>query len=119
MDKVQPQPNGENSKVKVKLRINVHGIFSVSSASMVEKVQEVDARKEEPMDTENDASVSTKEEDKSPDKAATSPKKKDADKEQTTTNDEVGWAAEKKVRPDVFFGSGNVTFVTFWCEKSC
>lgn len=31
-----PQPDGESSKVKVKVRFNVHGIFSVSSASLIE-----------------------------------------------------------------------------------
>uniref|UniRef100_A0A3Q2YEI2 Heat shock protein family A (Hsp70) member 4 like n=2 Tax=Hippocampus comes TaxID=109280 RepID=A0A3Q2YEI2_HIPCM len=33
---VVPQPDGESSKVKVKVRFNVHGIFSVSSASLIE-----------------------------------------------------------------------------------
>ena len=55
---MQPQPNGENSKVKVKLRISVHGIFSVSSASMVEKIPDAEGSKEEPMETENDSQVS-------------------------------------------------------------
>lgn len=32
-----PQPNGDSSKVKVKVRFNVHGIFSVSSAALIEK----------------------------------------------------------------------------------
>ncbi|KAF8785641.1 heat shock protein 105 kDa-like [Argiope bruennichi] len=35
---VTPTPEGESSKVKVKARINIHGIFSISSATMVEKV---------------------------------------------------------------------------------
>lgn len=34
---VVPQTDGDSSKVKVKVRVNVHGIFSVSSASMIEK----------------------------------------------------------------------------------
>ncbi|XP_056281490.1 heat shock 70 kDa protein 4L [Pseudoliparis swirei] len=34
---VAPQPDGESSKVKVKVRVNVHGIFSVCSASLIEK----------------------------------------------------------------------------------
>lgn len=34
---VVPQPDGDCSKVKVKVRVNVHGIFSVSSASLIEK----------------------------------------------------------------------------------
>ncbi|XP_070402855.1 heat shock 70 kDa protein 4L isoform X2 [Nothobranchius furzeri] len=34
---VVPQPDGNSSKVKVKVRINIHGIFSVSNASLIEK----------------------------------------------------------------------------------
>uniref|UniRef100_A0A673Y8G2 Heat shock protein 4b n=1 Tax=Salmo trutta TaxID=8032 RepID=A0A673Y8G2_SALTR len=36
IQKVVPQASGESSKVKVKVRVNIHGIFSVSSASLVE-----------------------------------------------------------------------------------
>ncbi|XP_076862024.1 heat shock 70 kDa protein 4b isoform X2 [Brachyhypopomus gauderio] len=50
IQKVIPQATGESSKVKVKVRINIHGIFSVSSASLVE-VQKCEEG-EEPMDTE-------------------------------------------------------------------
>lgn len=50
IQKVVPQASGESSKVKVKVRMNVHGIFSVSSASLVE-VQKSDDN-EEPMETE-------------------------------------------------------------------
>ncbi|XP_075418890.1 heat shock protein 105 kDa isoform X2 [Tenrec ecaudatus] len=35
---VSAQKDGEKAKVKVKLRVNTHGIFTVSTASMVEKV---------------------------------------------------------------------------------
>lgn len=34
---VTPQNDGECSKVKVKVRVNIHGIFNVSSASLIEK----------------------------------------------------------------------------------
>nr|XP_015825564.2 heat shock 70 kDa protein 4L [Nothobranchius furzeri] len=34
---VVPQPDGNSSKVKVKVRVNIHGIFSVSNASLIEK----------------------------------------------------------------------------------
>ncbi|XP_036096424.1 heat shock 70 kDa protein 4L isoform X4 [Molossus molossus] len=34
---VFPQSDGDSSKVKVKVRINIHGIFSVASASVIEK----------------------------------------------------------------------------------
>ena len=45
-----PQASGESSKVKVKVRVNVHGAFSVSSASLVEVVKSTDV--EEQMETE-------------------------------------------------------------------
>uniref|UniRef100_A0AAY4EMH2 Uncharacterized protein n=1 Tax=Denticeps clupeoides TaxID=299321 RepID=A0AAY4EMH2_9TELE len=51
IQKVVPQASGESSKVKVKVRVNVHGIFSVSSASLVEVVKPAEG--EEPMDTES------------------------------------------------------------------
>ena len=50
IQKVVPQATGESSKVKVKVRMNVHGIFSVSSASLVELQKSEEG--EEPMDTE-------------------------------------------------------------------
>uniref|UniRef100_A0A673BVF6 Heat shock protein 4b n=1 Tax=Sphaeramia orbicularis TaxID=375764 RepID=A0A673BVF6_9TELE len=50
IQKVVPQASGESSKVKVKVRVNIHGIFSVSSASLVE-VQKSD-ESEEPMEME-------------------------------------------------------------------
>ncbi|XP_052393228.1 heat shock 70 kDa protein 4a [Carassius gibelio] len=53
IQKVVPQPSGESSKVKVKVRVNVHGVFSVSSASLVEVVKSAEG--EEPMDTETPA----------------------------------------------------------------
>ncbi|XP_068596933.1 heat shock 70 kDa protein 4b [Brachionichthys hirsutus] len=50
IQKVVPQASGESSKVKVKVRVNIHGIFSVSSASLVE-IQKSDGN-EEPMEAE-------------------------------------------------------------------
>ena len=48
MDKVYPLPSGESSKVKVKVRVNLHGIFYVSSAMIIERVEkEVEVPKEE------------------------------------------------------------------------
>lgn len=38
MKDVKPTPEGESAKVKVKVRINLHGILSISSASLVEKL---------------------------------------------------------------------------------
>uniref|UniRef100_A0A8C1RYW5 Heat shock 70 kDa protein 4-like n=1 Tax=Cyprinus carpio TaxID=7962 RepID=A0A8C1RYW5_CYPCA len=51
--KVVPQPSGESSKVKVKVRVNVHGVFSVSGASLVEVVKSAEG--EEPMETDTPA----------------------------------------------------------------
>uniref|UniRef100_A0A8C6NKD9 Heat shock protein 4b n=1 Tax=Nothobranchius furzeri TaxID=105023 RepID=A0A8C6NKD9_NOTFU len=56
IQKVVPQASGESSKVKVKVRVNIHGIFSVSSASLVE-VQKSDEG-EEPMETEQASYIS-------------------------------------------------------------
>nr|KAF6452538.1 heat shock protein family H (Hsp110) member 1 [Molossus molossus] len=40
---VTAQKDGEKSRVKVKVRVNTHGIFTVSTASMVEKVPAEDS----------------------------------------------------------------------------
>uniref|UniRef100_A0A3Q3R3Z8 Heat shock protein 4a n=1 Tax=Monopterus albus TaxID=43700 RepID=A0A3Q3R3Z8_MONAL len=45
---VVPQASGESAKVKVKVRVNVHGVFSVSSASLVEVIKTGEG--EEPME---------------------------------------------------------------------
>lgn len=47
---VVPQESGECAKVKVKVRVNVHGVFSVSNASSVETVKTSEG--EEPMETD-------------------------------------------------------------------
>uniref|UniRef100_A0A3B3Y8W0 Heat shock protein 4a n=1 Tax=Poecilia mexicana TaxID=48701 RepID=A0A3B3Y8W0_9TELE len=47
---VVPRASGESSKVKVKVRVNVHGVFSVSSAALVEVIKDVEG--EEPMETD-------------------------------------------------------------------
>ncbi|CAB1453592.1 unnamed protein product [Pleuronectes platessa] len=47
---VVPQASGESAKVKVKVRVNVHGVFSVSSASLVEVIKTAEG--EEPMETD-------------------------------------------------------------------
>uniref|UniRef100_A0A673JEJ4 Heat shock 70 kDa protein 4-like n=1 Tax=Sinocyclocheilus rhinocerous TaxID=307959 RepID=A0A673JEJ4_9TELE len=51
IQKVVPQPSGESSKVKVKVRVNVHGVFSVSSASLVEVVKSAEGEEPMEMDT--------------------------------------------------------------------
>lgn len=59
---VGPQNDGDNSKVKVKVRVNIHGIFSVANASVVEK-QNLDSEPNDiPMDTELSCKNQSKEE---------------------------------------------------------
>jgi len=58
IDNVVAAPNGENSKVKVKVRLNGHGLFAVTSASLYESQQKTDDEQmvpetndEQPMET--------------------------------------------------------------------
>lgn len=64
---VAAQKDGEKSKVKVKVRVNTHGIFSVSTASMVEPVKseesedvgvetEVESQDQRPIENSSDVS---------------------------------------------------------------
>uniref|UniRef100_A0A8B9PL08 Heat shock protein 105 kDa n=1 Tax=Apteryx owenii TaxID=8824 RepID=A0A8B9PL08_APTOW len=65
---VAAQKDGEKSKVKVKVRVNTHGIFSVSTASMVEPVKteesedvtvetEVESQDQRPPENSNDGKM--------------------------------------------------------------
>jgi len=58
---VYPMPDGSNQKVKVKVRINLNGIFGVNSANFVEK-QEIE--EEVPMEVEEAKEDSNKKENK-------------------------------------------------------
>ncbi|KAG8539414.1 hypothetical protein GDO81_020953 [Engystomops pustulosus] len=64
---ISQSKDGEKAKVKVKVRVNTHGIFSVSTASVVEKM-EVDEVEEQAADSglegKNQGSVDAMEEDK-------------------------------------------------------
>ncbi|KAJ0003943.1 hypothetical protein NQD34_010157 [Periophthalmus magnuspinnatus] len=96
---VIPQQSGESSKVKVKVRVNIHGVFSVSSASLVEVVKSTEG--EEPMETdpitakeeENKMQVD-QEEQKMPGGAGE--KKSEAEEMETSTEDSK---EEKKNEP--------------------
>ncbi|XP_031834751.1 heat shock protein 70Cb isoform X2 [Nomia melanderi] len=44
---IKPTPEGESSKVKVKVRINLNGLFTVTSASLIEKRELTQQEKEE------------------------------------------------------------------------
>ncbi|GCB67523.1 heat shock 70 kDa protein 4-like [Scyliorhinus torazame] len=61
IQKVVPQNDGSSSKVKVKVRVNIHGVFSVSSASLVE-VQKCEETDDVPMETDQQSQTSLKEE---------------------------------------------------------
>ncbi|XP_010007215.1 PREDICTED: heat shock 70 kDa protein 4L isoform X2 [Chaetura pelagica] len=50
---VGPQHDGDNSKVKVKVRVNIHGLFSVANASIIEKQNIEGDHNDPPMDTES------------------------------------------------------------------
>ncbi|NXY81515.1 HS74L protein, partial [Alcedo cyanopectus] len=50
---VGPQQDGDNSKVKVKVRVNIHGLFSVANASVIEKQNVEGDPNDTPMDTES------------------------------------------------------------------
>uniref|UniRef100_A0A8C0ELZ3 Heat shock protein 105 kDa n=1 Tax=Bubo bubo TaxID=30461 RepID=A0A8C0ELZ3_BUBBB len=65
---VAAQKDGEKSKVKVKVRVNTHGIFSVSTASMVEPVKseesedvgvetEVESQDQRPIENSSDKNI--------------------------------------------------------------
>ncbi|NXK56511.1 HS105 protein, partial [Chauna torquata] len=65
---VAAQKDGEKSKVKVKVRVNTHGIFSVSTASVVEPVKsedsedvgvetEVETQDQRPAENSNDKNI--------------------------------------------------------------
>eukprot|EP00061_Rhincodon_typus_P015868 g43785.t1 len=61
LKKVVPQSDGSSSKVKVKVRVNIHGIFSISSASLVE-VQKCEETDDIPMETDQQSQANLKEE---------------------------------------------------------
>lgn len=50
---VGPQHDGDNSKVKVKVRVNIHGLFGVANASIIEKQNIEGDHNDTPMDTES------------------------------------------------------------------
>lgn len=51
-----PQPNGESSKVKVKVRMTSNGIFAIINASMYEKLDGMEEEEDnkESMDVDED-----------------------------------------------------------------
>ncbi|XP_020341502.1 heat shock 70 kDa protein 4-like [Oncorhynchus kisutch] len=96
VQKVVPQANGESSKVKVKVRVNVHGVFSVSSASLVEVLKPTEG--EEPMETdlagkEDESKMQTDQDDQ---KAQGDGQKENADKKSETEEMETSEDGKEK-----------------------
>lgn len=109
VEKVVPQADGSSSKVKVKVRVNVHGIFSVSSASLVEVHKSDDS--EEPMDTDQALKdeekmqvdqEDAKAEESQPAQAENKPSSEEMETSQTSTkekkNDQPPQAKKPKVK---------------------
>ncbi|XP_039888112.1 heat shock 70 kDa protein 4a [Simochromis diagramma] len=87
---VVPQASGESAKVKVKVRVNVHGVFSVSSASLVEVVKTAEG--EEPMETdqivkEEESKMQVDQEDQKLQAGDNGDKKIETEEMETTTED--------------------------------
>ena len=59
---VKPKEDGSNQKVKVKVRVNLNGVFTVASASLIEK-HEVEEEVEVPMDVDPSKEDDKKKED--------------------------------------------------------
>jgi len=90
VQKVVPQASGESAKVKVKVRVNVHGVFSVSSASLVEVVKTAEG--EEPMETdqgvkEEENKMQVDQEDQKPQAGDSGDKKSETEEMETTAED--------------------------------
>ena len=65
---VLPGADGESQKVKLKVRVNLHGVFTVASATLLERVEEAPAPAPDtaaaaaaPMETEPTAAAGTEE----------------------------------------------------------
>ncbi|PWA22797.1 heat shock 70 kDa protein 4a [Gambusia affinis] len=106
---VVPRASGESSKVKVKVRVNVHGVFSVSSAALVEVIK--DAEGEEPMETdqtvkEEENKMQVDHEDQKPQAGDNEDKKSEAEEMETSPenvkeekkNDQPPQAKKAKVK---------------------
>jgi heat shock protein 4 len=93
IDNVVPQSTGESSKVKVKVRVNLHGLFSVSNATMTEKLEGggvTESEAAEPMDIDKGESAATENDTSSKQPSAVdgndSPKESMSTEDQTATD---------------------------------
>lgn len=113
VDNVVPQSSGDSSKVKVKVRVNIHGLFSISSATMTEKIEVAAAEEAEPMDVDGVDKIKLAADDadaaKSPATPAAadgenSPKESASAEDQTTASDPQD-PADKQSNPQPENGS--------------
>lgn len=102
INKVVPKADGESSKVKVKVRMNIHGVFTIKQASLVEKVVVVDPPKaqegaakvngQEPMETDTTPAAA---EDKTDMKADVSQEKDEMETDQNEAGQQETEKAEE------------------------
>jgi len=83
---IKPTVEGESSKVKVKVRINVHGIMSIVSAFIVEKKEASEEDSQQEVSNEADAQASTEQ----------SPTQENGDIKMQTDEGEKGEKDDKK-----------------------
>uniref|UniRef100_A0A672QWG2 Heat shock protein 4a n=1 Tax=Sinocyclocheilus grahami TaxID=75366 RepID=A0A672QWG2_SINGR len=96
IQKVVPQPSGESSKVKVKVRVNVHGVFSVSNASLVEVVKSAEGEEPMEMDTPAKEDENKMQVDQEVQKAQGDDQKEHADKKSDTEDMETSTEDNKQ-----------------------
>ncbi|ELT92200.1 hypothetical protein CAPTEDRAFT_221226 [Capitella teleta] len=94
IDKIAPSATGDSSKIKVKVRVNIHGIFTISNASLVEKIEN---EEEESMEVDQPAE---KENEKKEDNKMEENKKNEENNEEEAEKkeDEESKEAKKKVK---------------------
>ncbi|CAH0717215.1 unnamed protein product, partial [Brenthis ino] len=84
---VQPTAEGESQKVKLKVRVNIHGVVTVASASLVEKKQDSAQSENVEMENSNDAAhdapMDTSGQDAAPDQEDQNDDKKDKSKDKS------------------------------------
>ncbi|KAM3968071.1 heat shock protein 70Cb isoform 3-T3 [Aphomia sociella] len=93
---VQPTSEGESQKVKLKVRVNIHGIITVASASLVEKKQ--DASQTENIEMEN-ANENTQNSQEAPMETNGSPQEQQQngpESQEDNTDDKKDKSKEKK-----------------------
>ena len=96
VQKVTPQANGESAKIKVKVRVNIHGLFSVACANMLEKIEPgAEDTADEPMEVENGPSGEEKPKDE--EKEEEQNKEEDKEKENSEVTNEGDEPKEGKV----------------------